>query len=60
MKHDGKAYFDGFRMAPWVIEPDPLTLEEILGPMDPDREADPWLIPWKRVYRAAIRKALGH
>lgn len=55
-----RAYLDGFRTVSSVIELDELTLDEVLASLDPNREADPTLSPWKRGYNAAIRAALGH
>jgi hypothetical protein len=59
MRTAAKAYLDGFGTARHVIELDRLTLDEILGSLDPDRETDPTLTPWKRGYQAAIRAAFG-
>ena len=59
MRPAAKAYLDGFGTARSVIELDHLTVEEILGSLDPEREADPSLTPWKRGYQAAIRTAFG-
>ncbi len=59
MRPAAKAYLDGFGTVKSVIELDQLTVEEILGSLEPDRDADPSLTPWKRGYRAAIRTAFG-
>ncbi len=59
MRSAAKAYLDGFGTVRSVIELDGLTVEEILTSLDPDREADPALTPWKRGYRAAVRAAFG-
>lgn len=58
MKPVAKAYLDGFKTVRSVIELDALTVEEILGSLDP-RETDCNLTPWKRGYQAAIRAAFG-
>ena len=59
MKGSARAYLDGFGTARSVLQYDRLTVGEILGALDPDREADPSLTPWKRGYHAAIRSAFG-
>jgi hypothetical protein len=59
MTRAAKAYLDGFGTVRSVIELDRLTVEEILGSLDREREADPSLTPWKRGYQAAIRSAFG-
>ena len=61
MKRDAtRAYLDGFGTVRSVLEVDRLTVEEILTSLDPNRESDPALTPWKRGYHAAIRSAFGH
>ncbi len=57
MRPAAKAYLDGFGTE--LIAFDHLTVEEILGSLDPEQEADPSLTPWKRGYQAAIRTAFG-
>jgi hypothetical protein len=59
MRSASESYLDGFGTAFRVIELDRLTLHEVLESLDPDRETDPALTPWKRGYRAAIRAAFG-
>jgi len=55
-----RAYLDGFGTVKNVLEHDNLTMEELLASLDPHRESDPALTPWKRGYYAAIRSAFGH
>ena len=54
-----REYVEDYEPLRSVGELDPLTLQEIVGAMDPERE-DPLLNPWKRGYNAAIRSALRH
>jgi hypothetical protein len=54
------AYLEGFGTLRSVLDLDSLTVDEILGALDPDLDWDPLLTPWKRGYQAAIREALGH
>jgi hypothetical protein len=55
-----RAYLDGFATARSVFDLDSLTVDEVLGALDADRDGDPCITPWKRGYRAAIRSAFGH
>jgi hypothetical protein len=59
MKIRLRSYLDGLGSVGTVLELDPLTRQEIVESLDPDRE-DPFLHPWKRAHTAAIRRALGH
>jgi len=54
-----RAYLDGFATARLVLQHDVLTVEEILGTLDPDPETDWTIHPWKRGYKAALRSAFG-
>jgi hypothetical protein len=54
-----RAYLDGFGTVKTVLEHDDLTVEEILTSLDPHRESDPSLTPWKRGFHAAVRSAFG-
>jgi hypothetical protein len=55
-----RAYLDGFGTVRSILDLDELTLAEILGALDPERDWDPLLTPWKRGFNAAIRSAYGH
>lgn len=54
-----RSYLDGFGTVRSVLEWDELTMREIIEALDPDRETEAELTPWKRGYRAAIRAAFG-
>jgi hypothetical protein len=53
------AYLDGFAAAS-VTDMDELMEDAVFGAMDADGYDDPFLTPWKRGYRTAIRTASGH
>ena len=55
-----RAHRNGFATGHGGIDVDRLTADEVLGLLDPDRDGDPLLTPWKRGYRVAIRSAFGH
>jgi hypothetical protein len=55
-----RAFLDGYGTARAVLELDELTLDELAAALDPRRDADPLLTPWKRGYYAAIRSACGN
>ncbi len=59
MSRATKTYLDGFATVRSVIDLDELTASEVLESLDPQREHDPALTPWKRGYQAAIRAAFG-
>lgn len=54
-----RAYLDGFATARLVLQHDGLTVEEILGTLDPQPESDWTVQPWRRGYKAALRSAFG-
>jgi len=59
MGKTAQAYLDGFGTVRSVLELDGLTVDEILGALDPEKDRDPSLTPWKRAFSAAIRSAFG-
>jgi hypothetical protein len=60
MTPTAKAYLDGFGAVRTVLNYDSLTVDEILGSLDSEQDADPRLTPWRRGYNAAIRTAFGN
>jgi hypothetical protein len=59
MDRTRRSYLEGFATAHLVMEHDDLTPREILESLDPEREGDWTISPWRRGYRAAIRSAFG-
>jgi hypothetical protein len=59
-KQPARAYLDGFGTARSLLGLERTTLDEILTAVEPERDLDPLLTPWKRGYRAAVRSAFGH
>jgi len=59
MKVRARSYLDGFGAVGSLLDLDEVTRLEIEEALDPERQ-DPLVNPWKRGYRAAIRRALGH
>lgn len=59
MKGKTAQYVGGYGAVPDVFQLDPLSRQEMVDALDPERE-DPLLNPWKRGYNAVLRRALGH
>jgi len=59
MKVRARSYLDGFGAVGSLLDLDEVTRLEIEEALDPEWQ-DPLVNPWKRGYRAAIRRALGH
>lgn len=59
MERTRKSYLDGFATGHQVLQHDDLTVLEILESLDPEREGDWTVSPWRRGYQAAIRSAFG-
>jgi hypothetical protein len=57
-RKSARAYLDGFGAVQSVLDLDVLTVQEVVEALDMERE-DPFVNPWKRGHKAAMRSILG-
>ena len=57
-RKSARSYLDGFGAVKSVLDLDVLTVQEVVEALDLERE-DPFVNPWRRGHKAAIRSILG-